>query len=229
MKPVSFSCETIREKIDGLSQKGLHTARHRGPIQEHVKQCASCRSYFERALNMGRYLDSWQVPEPNENLCTRVMTEIAQMERDRRASLTTLLKQCAALLNVRLRVPAAAAVLLMVALVVSVTFNIRGIHQTAPATMGDTSSANPAIVSTPNNDSIVRYLNTEQRNKIGPYMSSAALAPSTYVVILGAPSSYSVNSLEDILSGASAIIVPSDEESPRDINHQQTTKQRVDL
>ena len=178
---------------------------------------------------MGRYLDSWQVPEPNENLCTRVMTEIAQMERDRRVSLMMLLKQGVALLNIRLRVPAAAAVLLMVALVVSVTFNIRGIHQTAPATMGDTSSDNLAIVSTPNNDSIVPYLSTEQRNQIRPYMSSAALAPSTYVVILGAPPSYSVNSLEGILSGASAIIVPSDNESPRNINHQQTAKQRVDL
>lgn len=229
MKPVSFTCEAIREQIDGLSQKGLRAARRSGPIQEHVQQCISCRSYFERALTLGCHLDSWQIPEPNKNLCTRVMTEIAQMERDRRVSLTTLLKQGATLLNVRLRVPAAAAALLTAALVVSVAFNIKGIHQTATVTMGDTSSDNPGIVSTPTSDSTALYLSTDQRNKIGPYMSSAALAPSTYVVILGAPPSYSVNGLEGILSGASAIIVPPDEESLQNINNQQSAKRGVQL
>ena len=229
MEPISFTCETIREQIDGLSQKELHAARHGGPIQEHVKQCTACRSYFKQALVLGSCLDSWQIPEPNENLYARVMTEIDRMERNHGVSLASFLKQGAALLNVRLRVPAAAAAFLMTALVISVIFNIRGIHQTASVTRGGALPDNPVIVSTQDNNATAHYRSTEQQHHIGPYMSSAALAPSTYVVILGAPPSYNGNRLEEILSAASVVIVPSDEESPRNKTPQQATKQGVNL
>lgn len=229
MKQELSACEKTREQIDGLSQKGLQAARRSGQIHGHVQQCASCRAYLEKALLLAGHLDSWQVPEPKEDLCARVMTEIAQVEHDRRDSLPMFLKQCIALLNVRLQVPAAAAAFLMVALVFSVIFNIKGIFHTAPAITGDTPSDNLAVVATPDDASTVVYSNINLPDQTGSYLNGAALAPSTFVVILGAPPSSTVKRLGEILFAASVGTAAPDEEGPPNKDSKDTREPGVHL
>ena len=187
MQPESTTCDAIMEQIDGLSRKGLQSALQSGPIQKHVQHCAACRAYLEEARDLAGHLDTWQAPEPKKDLCAGVMTRIAQMERDHRVSPMMFLKQGIALLNVRLRVPAAAAALLTAALVVSVTLNIRGIHSGKPATPGSIVADAIPIDPAPDEASTVAYLYTDPPDLIRSYIGSAALAPSTFVVILGAP------------------------------------------
>jgi hypothetical protein len=174
-------------QIDGLSQEGLRSALQSGPVREHVRHCAACRTYLEQARALICHLDAWQAPEPKKDICAGVMTQIAQMERDRRVSPVMFLKQGVALLNVRLRVPASAAAILMAALVVSVTLNIRGIHSEKAETPGSVVTGTLPVGLAPDGAATVAYLYTEQPDQVLSYMSSAALAPSTFVVILGAP------------------------------------------
>jgi hypothetical protein len=187
MQPESFTCSSIMEQIDDLSREVLQSDLQSSPVLKHVRHCATCRAYLEKARALVRHLDSWQVPAPKKDICAGVMTQIAQMERDRRDSPMMFLKQGIGLLNVRLRVPAAAVALLMAALVVSVALNIRWIHSGKSITSsGIVSDAQP-IDSTPDDASTVAYLYTDQTDLIRSYMSGAVLAPSTFVVILGAP------------------------------------------
>jgi hypothetical protein len=232
MQPESLTCNAIMEQIDGLSQKGLKSALRSGPVQEHVQHCTACRSYLEKTLALVCHLDTWQVPEPKKDICAGVMTQIAQMERNRRASSVMLLKEGIALLNVRLRVPAAAAAILMAALVVSVTLNIRGIHTEKAATPGDIVSNASPIGSMTDDTSTVTYLYTDQPDLILSYMSSAALAPSTFVVILGAPPFSVFETPGGLPSATPAGTGPSDDPSdasPGKTGSQNTDKQPVHL
>ncbi len=187
MQPESLACDAIMEQIDGLPQKRLLSALRSGPLQEHVQHCAACRAYLEKTRTLACHLDSWQVPEPKKDICAGVMTQIAQMERNQRVSPMMFLKQGIALLNVRMRIPAAAAALLVVALVVSVTLNIRGIQSEKGVTSGSIVADVSPVGSAPDDASTVAHLYTGPPDPILSYMGSAALAPSTFVVILGAP------------------------------------------
>ena len=178
-------CEAIKEEIDGLSQKGFEKARISGPIHDHVQACASCREYFQEALEFASVLDQWGIPQPKENLCARVMTEIAQIERNRRIYLPDLLRQGLDLLRARVRVPAFAAAAVVLALVISVTFNITGSHR---AVITPTATERIEMkAQTTGTSSQAGYVYTADPAQIRLILGQASLAPSTFVVILGVP------------------------------------------
>jgi hypothetical protein len=203
-------CEAIKEEIDGLSQKGFEKARISGLIYDHVQGCASCLEYFQEALEFAAVLDQWEAPVPKENVCARVMTEIAQIERNHRVHLPDLLRQGLDLLSARVRVPAFAALSVILALVISITLNIAGSHRaaitpTAIESAGMQTQATGASSQT-------GYVYTADPAQIRSILGRASLAPSTFVVILGAPPDFSQDGLwasPSVVGSSAGITKPS--------------------
>jgi hypothetical protein len=214
------------EQIDDLSREILQSDLQSGPVQEHVRHCTACRAYLDKARALVCHLDSWQVPAPKKDICAGVMTQIAQMERDRRVSPIIILKRGIGLLNIRLRVPAAAVALLMAALIVSVTLNIRGIDSGKPVTSSGIVSDALPIASTLDDASTGACLYTDQPDLTRLFMGSAALAPSTFVVILGAPPFSALEMLGGFSSATPVTTGPSD--GPSDASPGKTDSQNRD-
>ncbi len=131
--------------IDDMSQNELRQAGDQGPVREHVQTCTICKDYLQKALALAYHLDQWEVPEPQGNTAASVMAQIAQKERDRYLDGSRFWRQCHAALVYRLHVPAAAAILLLIMLAVSLSMNINSWQRPAARSLAQ-NAQNPTIL-----------------------------------------------------------------------------------
>ena len=124
MKYKNPSCRQVQEYIDGLSQRQLQQEIESSPEYEHIQQCVTCQEYFERAKSLSEKLEQWSVPTPKRSITAGVMTQIAQLERDRKIEHLSLWRRLPALFVHRLKVPVGAAAAVFVILAVSLVLNI---------------------------------------------------------------------------------------------------------
>ena len=124
MEHKNLSCRQVQEYIYGLSQRQLQEEIEGSPEYEHIRQCARCREYFERAKSLSEELEQWSVPTPKRNITAGVMAQIAQLERDRKVEQFSLWSRLPALFIYRLKVPVGAAVAVFVILAISLVLNI---------------------------------------------------------------------------------------------------------
>ena len=188
----SITCEDIQRRIDEMSGNQLEQIQSHSVIWTHVLQCTVCEAYLDEARSLNTCLDQWEIPEPNRNICAGVMTEIAQLEKDKQRRLYSVWHQLAALFHMRFQVPAAAFSIMVLALAVSVFLNISMWQPTEQspgfALNSEQESATPFNVTVPTLEpKQVLQVNTEGYSEIGSFLSQAQLTPSMYVIILGAP------------------------------------------
>ncbi|MHC4456066.1 MAG: hypothetical protein ACYS0I_03070 [Planctomycetota bacterium] len=124
MEHKKLLCQQVQEYIDGLSQRQLQEEIESSPEYEHIRQCATCREYFERAKSLSEKLEQWSVPTPKRNITAGVMTQIAQLERDTKVEHFSLWSRLPALFIYRLKVPVGVAAAVFVILTVSLFLNI---------------------------------------------------------------------------------------------------------
>jgi hypothetical protein len=185
------TCDSIRIQIEDLTQTQLVHMQIPGHIADHVRSCASCKSFLDQQLALATQVDLWSVPEPQKHIGTGVMTQIAQLEHDRLASSPTFWAGCVRVLSYRAQIPVSLAAVVLVVLAVSVVFNVS--HPNVPNTFAqearkhtDTSRtvqmAQPSL-------SEPRVLQTSHNklNAIHPWLGQTQLPASTMVIILGAP------------------------------------------
>ena len=128
MEHKNLSCRQVQEYIYGLSQRKLQEEIEGSPEYEHIRQCAKCREYFERAKSLSEKLEQWSVPTPKRNIAAGVMAQIAQLERDRKIEQFSLWSRLPALFVHRLKVPVGAAAAVFVMLTISLFLNITRIN-----------------------------------------------------------------------------------------------------
>ena len=119
-----LSCPEVQEDIDGLSQRQFQEEIKSGLMYDHIRQCATCREYFDRAKSLSEKLDQWSVPTLKRNITAGVMAQIAQLERDKKTDHFSLWSRLPALFVHRLKVPVGVAAAVFVILTISLIFNI---------------------------------------------------------------------------------------------------------
>ena len=188
------TCESIQRTIDEMSRSELHEAGHQGPVHEHTQRCPTCCAYLEEAWVLDSRLDQWEVPLAKRNIAASVMAEIAQLERQRASRDLGGWGRVIALLRVRLQVPAAAMILLLVVLTVSVILNVsRGGRLSSPRYVVQpppTQSVSPAKaqeVDLPVGPVKVTYVATQNSQVMRSFLARPELSPSTVIIILGVP------------------------------------------
>ncbi|MHC4396638.1 MAG: hypothetical protein ACYS1A_13375 [Planctomycetota bacterium] len=123
MEHRKLSCLKVKEYIDGLSQRQLQEETQSGPMYEHIQQCVACREYFNQAKSLSKKLDQWSVPTLKRGITAGVMTQIAQLERDRKTEHFRPWRRFPALFVYRLKVPVGAAAAVFVILAISLVLN----------------------------------------------------------------------------------------------------------
>ncbi len=179
MNPLPQACEILQDQIDEMSQVELQEAREFGLASQHLKQCPHCQAYWQQALALAEKLDQWQVPEPQKNIAAGVMTAIAQLEHDQR--LTPGLWQ--RWMQQRLQVPVPIAATILLALILSVAFHFKSSltmsSQIVPVAVNSSMTSQPQIQTVHTTTPVVP-------NMPGTW-TLPAMAPGTYMIILGAP------------------------------------------
>ncbi|NQV34515.1 MAG: hypothetical protein HQ515_17605 [Phycisphaeraceae bacterium] len=185
------TCDSIRIQIEDLTQTQLVHMQIPGHMADHVRSCALCKSFLDQQLALATQVHLWTVPEPQKQIGTGVMTQIAQLEHDKLASSATFWAGCIHALRYRAQIPVSLAAVVLVALAVSVVFNVS--HPNVPNTFAQET---PSQINTPGTIQVVqpslsepRILNVshDELRTIHPWLSQTQLPPSTMVIILGAP------------------------------------------
>jgi len=117
-------CQQVQEYIDGLSQLQLQEKIESSPEHEHIQQCVTCLKYFNQAKSLSEKLDQWSVPTLKRNITAGVMSQIAQLERDKKIEHFSLWSRLPALFVHRLKVPVGVAAAVFVILAISLILNI---------------------------------------------------------------------------------------------------------
>ena len=187
-----ITCEDIQRQVDEMSRSQLERIQDNSAIQTHILQCTICKAYLDEARDLNSHLDQWEIPERNRNICASVMTEIAQLERDKQRRRYSIWHQLAALFHMRFQVPATAFSVMVLALVVSVSLNISMWQPTEQspgiALHSEQESATPFNIALPTLEpKQILQVNTEDYSEMGSFLSQTQLPPSMYVIILGAP------------------------------------------
>jgi hypothetical protein len=121
-----MKCEEMRERMNEMSLEELREQAGDEPFAEHLRACPQCREYYEKCVALCTALDDWKVPDPRKNIHAGVMTAIAGLEREKRERkpLGGFWEAVGALFGRRFRVPAFAAVAVILVFVFSVTLNV---------------------------------------------------------------------------------------------------------
>ena len=178
MDPLPKACEILQDQIDEMSQAELLEAREFGLASRHLETCPRCQAYWREALALAGQLDRWQVPEPEKNMAAGVMTAIAQLEHDQWSSKGLWHRW----MQQRLHIPVPVAAMVLLALILSVAFNLRSspsLPRVTPMAIDHTPAAQPLLQP-------VKATTTFAPGLPGSW-TVPAMAPGTYVIILGAP------------------------------------------
>ena len=182
MEPTS-TCQQIQDQIDQMSQRHLRLAADQGPVCDHALGCPACMGYLAKALDLAYHLDQWEVPQPKRNIVASVMAEIAEMVPDQRPVRISLAEHLVSLLRVRLQVPAAAAILIMGALIVSIGMNVT--RPARPETKREIATVTEIV---PVAQAIkVVPVQVQGAEPLRSLLANPAMVPSTVIVILGTP------------------------------------------
>jgi hypothetical protein len=183
-------CEQIQTMIDEMSQAALQQPQDQGPISEHVRQCPACQDYLQKALALAGHLDRWEVPEPRGNIAASVMAQIAQKEHDKQVDGSRFWRQVHAVMLYRLHVPAAAAILLLIILAVSISMNITSWQRPDTRSVVIDVPAHPQQLPT----KTVQYTTTRSRDSrstdqetVHTYDTHPGSTPGALIIILGTP------------------------------------------
>ncbi len=172
------TCEIFQDQIDEMSQGELRETRKFDLLAGHLAQCPGCQAYWQDTLALADRLDQWQMPEPRKNIAAAVMAEIAQLEHDQRSSNGFWHRS----MQQRLHIPVPVAAIVLLALILSVAFNLRPSPPIARVTP-------VAIDHSPIDQPRLRPVN--MTDTVAPglpgFWTVPAMTPGTYVIILGAP------------------------------------------
>ncbi len=189
-----LTCQQIQQIIDEMSGTQLQEARVQGTVYEHCRRCPSCQDHLSEALALGSHLDRWEVPQPQRNIAASVMGRIAQQHAAQARPDPRLWNQVTLLLGVRWRMPAAAVILLLVSLAVSVSLNVRGLpgpldRQVAvqPQPSPVMQPSRPQAVDGRGTTPPVVYVASQDTQQIRSLLARPELSPSALIVILGTP------------------------------------------
>jgi len=183
------TCETIRFQIEDLTQTQLVQMQIPKHIETHVQSCAICKSFLDQQLALAAQTEQWTVPEPQKHIGTGVMAQIAQLEHDKLANSPTFWAGCVHALRYRVQIPVSLAAVVLVALAVSVVFNVS--HPNVPSTFAQET---PNQINTPATVQMVQPSLSEPRilqashndlKTIHPWLSQTRLPASTMIIILG--------------------------------------------
>jgi hypothetical protein len=173
-----------------MSQATLQQARDKGPVYEHVQQCPVCQDYLQKALALAGHLDRWDVPEPRGSIAVSIMAQIAQKEHNKQVNGSRFWRQLHAAMIYRLRVPAAAAILLLITLAVSISMNV---------TSWQRPDTRPVVIDVPAHPQqipikTVQYPTTLpvdvrslDQGTMHSYYTHPGSAPGALIIILGTP------------------------------------------
>jgi hypothetical protein len=202
MKDRKLLCRQVQEYIDGLSQRQFREETEGGLMYDHIRQCPECREYFSRAKSLSERLDEWKVPDSKRNITAGVMTQIAQLESDGKRRRFGLWNRLPALAAYRIRVPAGVAAAVFIILAVSIFLNITGpgIYRDSEGLTADkkilqgvefshTGRQKPYPVTVRPDAIEAQY---DGREGIYFFGASPEIAPTSLVIILGAPGIISV-------------------------------------
>jgi hypothetical protein len=189
----SMTCQQIQQIIDEMSGTQLQEARVQGTVYEHCRRCPSCSDHLSEALALASHLDRWEAPQPRRNIAASVMGRIAQQHARQAGPGPTLWNQATILLGVQWRMPAAAVILLLAALAVSVSLNVRGlpgssdlkvaVRQPNPGTQPSVTPASDQRAASPP----VVVVGSQDSQQIRSLLARPELSPSAIIVILGTP------------------------------------------
>jgi hypothetical protein len=181
-----LTCQQIQNQIDQMSQRELRLAADdRGPVHDHVEGCPACKGHLSKALDLACQLDQWKVPAPRRNIVAAVMAEIARDEGHPRPQRITLGEHLASLLRVRVQVPAAAAILIIGALIVSIGMNL--IRSTQPVRGLDPILVPAGTTVVKDRTYPAKVVPAQGLETRRPLLVNPALVPGTVIVILGTP------------------------------------------
>jgi hypothetical protein len=189
-----LTCQQIQQIIDEMSAAQLRDSQRHGLVHEHARQCPACRDHLAEALALADHLDQWEVPQPRRNIAASVMGRIAGQHAAQARPAPRLWNQVTFLLNVRWRMRAAAVILLLVSLAVSVSLNVRGLpgpsdrrvagqSEPRPVTQPSASQALDGRVTTP--PAVI--VASQDAKQIRSLLARPELSPSALIVILGTP------------------------------------------
>jgi hypothetical protein len=121
-----MKCEEMRERMNEISLEELREQAGDEAFAEHLGACPECREYYEKCVALCTALDGWKVPDPRKNIHAGVMTAVAGLERQEREKgpFGGFREAVAAVFGRRFRVPAFAAVAVILVLAFSVTLNV---------------------------------------------------------------------------------------------------------